>query len=93
MDLETALNEYRKWHRKVHDIESELRALREERSKLHPVEMLSEHGRQERVKDVKRILKRQAPVIVNWGNASQKRNRALSAIEKILRAEVELETK
>ena len=93
MDLEQAIEEYKKWYRKVHKAEVELRALREERSRLLPEESLSDEGRRGRMKALKRIWKKQDTLVQNISNASQKRNKALSDLEEILKRDVVLETK
>lgn len=83
----TAMEIYKGAHRDVLKIEKELSALREERTNL------SEDDPRGRMKALKRLFGRQTALVTRWGNASQKRNKALSALEKILQEQAVLESK
>jgi hypothetical protein len=82
-----AMETYKEAHRNVLKIEKELSALREERTNL------PEDGSKGRMKAQKRIFSKQSVLVTRWGNASQKRNKALSALEKILKEQAVLESK
>ena len=82
-----AMEIYKKAHRDVLKIEKELRALREERTSL------PEDASRDRMKAQKRLFGKQTTLVTRWGNAAQKRNKALSALEKILQEQAVLESK
>ena len=83
----TATEIYKEAHRNVLGIEKDLSALREERTNL------SEDDPRAHRKAQKRIFSKQTALVTRWGNAAQKRNKALSALEKILREQAILESK
>lgn len=87
MTLENAQRAYGEAHRMVVMLTEKLDALRKERTNL------SEDDPRARMKAQKRIFKVQSTLVTKWGNACQKRNIALSAVEKILREHATLETK
>jgi hypothetical protein len=82
-----AMETYKEAHRNVLKIEKELSALREERTNL------SEDDPRAYKKAQKRIFSKQTALVTRWGNASQKRNKELSALETILREYAVLESK
>ena len=93
MALCDAADAYGEIHRNVVSIEKQLGALRDERSNLWPESELSKDGRRARVKALKKIFGKQSSLVTRWGNASQKRNRALLALEEILKEQAVLESK
>jgi len=82
-----AIRAYKEAHRKVVELNEKLSALREERTNL------SEDDPRAHRKAQKRIFSEQTALVTRWGNASQKRNKALSALEKILKEHAVLESK
>ena len=87
-----AMEIYKGAHRDVLKIEKELSALREERAQTLGHD-LSEDGLRQARKALKKIFSKQSVLVTRWGNASQKRNKALSALEKILQEQAVLESK
>lgn len=80
-------NNYLDAHRLVLEAEKELDALREERANL------SEDDPRGRMKTQKRLFSKQTTLVAKICNASQKRNKALLGLERILRERAVLESK
>jgi hypothetical protein len=93
MALCDAADAYGEAHRNVLEVEKNLSALREERTNLWPETELSKEGRRARIKALKKIFSKQTALVTRWGNVSQKRNKELSALEKILKEYAVLESK
>ncbi len=84
------LDSYRDYidsHCVVLKVEKELGALREERTNL------PEDDSRGRMKAQKRLFSKQTTLIAKICNASQKRNKALVGMERILREQAVLESK
>lgn len=82
-----AADAYGEAHRTVVMLTEKLDALREERTTL------SEDDPRQRTRVLKRIFKDQTTLVTKWATARQRRNIALSEVEKILREHAILESK